>query len=138
MGRGMANLFHRLGFILIAGVGLIFLLVGGWLLVSQSWDKASGTVGQCQTRTVHAQPGQTRSRVEQVCDVTWEAAGASHTATVAMDRNDVAPGEIVDLRVNGDAAVLATPVWVGAGSAGLGTVLLVVSFVMMRRARGTA
>jgi hypothetical protein len=131
----MVKLFHRLGFILIAIVGLIFLVVGGWLLVSQSWDQASGTVGQCQTRTVHTQPGKTTSRVEQVCDVTWAAGGSSHTATITMGQTGVVPGEIVDLRVLGETAVLATPMWMGVGSAGLGIVLIVVAFVMRRRAR---
>ena len=70
------NLFRRLTFVLIAVVGLIFLIVGGRLLAGQSWD-----------------------------------------------------------RVEGDNAMPATPVWVGVGSAGLGILLVVVAFVMMRRAR---
>lgn len=87
------NVFRRLAFILIAVVGLIFLIVGGWLL-------------------------------------------AGHTSTVSMGgSNNAVPGNVVELRVDGDNAVLATPAWVGVASAGLGILLFVVAFVMMRRAR---
>jgi hypothetical protein len=129
------NLFRRLAFIVITVIGLIFLIVGGWMLISQGWDRASGTVGQCQTQFSRTQPGRSSNRVEHICDVTWQAGGASHRATVNMGSDEVAPGEIVALRVNGDQAVAETPLWLGAASAGLGALLITVAGVRMRRAR---
>jgi hypothetical protein len=45
------NLFRRLAFILIAVVGLISLIVSGWLLAGQTWDRAGGVVGQGELAT---------------------------------------------------------------------------------------
>jgi hypothetical protein len=113
-------------------IGLIFVIVGGWMLVSQSWDKASGTVGQCQTQTTRTDRS---SRVEYICDVSWDSGGTSHRTTVNMGRADVAPGETIELRVNGDQAVVATPVWFGAASAAIGAALVALAVVLFRRSR---
>ena len=129
------SLLRRLAAVVVAVIGLIFLIVGGWSLVSQGWDRAEGTVGQCQSRVTRTGTGAGSSRTEQLCEVTWQADGASHQTTLNTGRANLSPGEIIPLRVKGDQAVIETPLWVGAGSAGLGAVLIVVAVVLLRRQR---
>ncbi len=133
---GQINLFRRFAFIAIGLVGLIFLVVGAWLLLSLGWARATGTVEQCRAETVRTGAGPTNTRTDQVCEVTWEADGVSRSASVNLGPGDMAPGETVELRVRGDSAVAATPAWVGAASAAGGAALVAVAVLLMRRRRG--
>ncbi|MDT5028508.1 MAG: hypothetical protein QOE61_4934 [Micromonosporaceae bacterium] len=114
-------------------VGLIFLIDGGWLLLSQHWAHATGTVGACTARIV---PNGTNggSRTEQTCEVTWQLNRQSHASSIDVGL-DVVSGRHVELRVNGDNAVLATPVWVGAATAAGGLALVVVAGAVFARQR---
>ncbi|WP_117212211.1 DUF3592 domain-containing protein [Allorhizocola rhizosphaerae] len=129
------HLARRFAFVAIGLVGLIFLVIGGWLLLSLAWVPATGTVGACQTHNVRTGTSPTSKRTEHVCQVTWEADGGTHRASVNLGTDDVAPGQTVELRVNGDDAVVATPAWLGAATAAAGAALIAVAAILMLRAR---
>lgn len=112
-------------------VGFVFVVNGGFVLLSQGWSQASGTVGACTPRLVRTGSS---SHTEQTCQVTWRADGQTRTA--AVDLGAVAhPGETVDLRVNGDTVAFATPAWVGAAVGGGGLALVAVAVVLFVRGR---
>ncbi|PZG16724.1 hypothetical protein C1I95_16995, partial [Micromonospora craterilacus] len=130
----------RRGALIVFGlVGLVFLTVGGWLLASQSWDRATGTVQECTTR-IERTAG-TTGRTVQTCTISWQAADGPHTTRVDIGGSATVPGQSVELRVSGDNVVLATPGWVGAATgagglamAGTAAVLLVRQHRRNRRA----
>ena len=122
---------RRFGLFIAGGVGLIFLVVGGVLLISQGWDRASGVVGACTTSVDRTD---TRSRTIHSCDVAWDDASGPHTANIDLTGN-VVPGQTIELRVNGAVVTQATPVWVGAGTLVIGLALLATSVVVHRRRR---
>ncbi|MFC3502190.1 DUF3592 domain-containing protein [Micromonospora krabiensis] len=124
---------RRAGLILLGLIGLVFLTVGGWLLASQSWDRATGTVQTCTARVERTTSSS--GRTVHTCTVTWRAADGAHTGSVELDRAGAVPGRAVALRVTGDQAVVATPVWVGAASAAGGLALVGAAAVLLVRQR---
>ncbi|MEV6812968.1 DUF3592 domain-containing protein [Micromonospora sp. NPDC051296] len=125
------RVLRRGGLILFGLVGLVFLTVGGLLLVSQSWDRATGTVQECTTR-VERTAG-TTGRTVQTCTISWQAADGPHTAPVDIGGSATAPGQSVELRVNGDNVALATPGWVGAATAAGGLAMAGTAAVLLVR-----
>ncbi|WP_433533261.1 hypothetical protein ACQPYA_15290 [Micromonospora sp. CA-263727] len=126
------RLLHRGGLILAGLVGLVFLVVGGWLLVSQGWDRATGEVQSCTTRVERTG---TTTRTVQHCTVSWQAADGPHTASVDVSGSGTLPGEAMDLRVNGDNVVVATPAWLGVATAAGGLAMVGTAAVLLLRQR---
>lgn len=123
------RLLGRFLTIIMVLVGLIFSIVGGVLLIGQGWDRVAATVGACTVQGTAASP-----RIpHQICDVTWESDGTTHSASIDLGTRVRYPGDTVDLRVNGNIVVEALPVWVGATTLALGLLLLVI--VILRRLR---
>jgi hypothetical protein len=128
------TLFARIVPFAVGLVGLVFLIAGVGQLVSQSWARATGTVGQCTTQVLGTG---TNRQYRHDCQVTWQADGTSHTASVNLGSTTMNPGQSIDLRVDGDSVAVASPVWVGVASAVAGLVLLVVAVLLRRRHRRT-
>ena len=128
---------HRAGKILLGLVGLVFLTIGVWLLVSLSWDRATGVVQDCTTRVERTSPGTTgtSTRTVQVCTVSWQAADGPRSASLEINGSDTLPGESVELRVSGGQAVVATPAWVGVATAAGGLAMVGTSAVLLVRRR---
>ncbi len=128
---------RRAGQILLGLVGLVFLTVGGGLLVSLSWDRATGVVQDCTTRVERTGTGTTgtSTRTVQVCTVRWQAAGGPRTGSVEISGSDRLPAESVELRVSGGQAVVATPAWVGVATAAGGLAMVGTSAVLLVRRR---
>lgn len=131
-----STLLRRFAPVLIGLVGLVFLIVGVWQLFSLTWSQATGTVGACTTRLVPKATGNGQTS-EQVCQVTWQADGQTHTANVTVSR-DTGTGQEITLRVKGDNALVATPLWLGAGAAVLGLLLLGTATALLLRSRPTS
>jgi hypothetical protein len=132
------RLFPRLVTIAMALAGLVFLAVGGGLLYSQTWSRATGTVGTCTTQYVRDSSGPqdtTTGHWDQMCAVTWVADGQTHSTTIDLGAGTPKTGQSVDLRVDGDTVAVATPVWIGVVCAGLGVVLLGVAVTRVIKRR---
>ena len=125
---------HRAGKILLGLVGLVFLTIGVWLLVSLSWDRATGVVQDCTTRVERTGTG-TSTRTVQVCTVSWQAADGPRSASLEINGSDTLPGESVELRVSGGQAVVATPAWGGVATAAGGLAMVGTSAVLLVRRR---
>lgn len=135
--RAVTTWLSRVAPIAIGVVGLIFFASGVFSLVSQGWTPVTGTVGACTPRVAHT--GTSSRTTTYTCDVTWQAAGRTHTGLVDMGAVRAHAGQSVPLRVQGDAVALATAWWVGAGETTLGTLLVAVAVVLViRRRRRTA
>jgi hypothetical protein len=136
-GTPLANIMRKFAVVVITVVGLIFLGVGIFLMITSSWTPADGLVQSCQTRTSFSSSSHTRT-YQQDCMVTWQADGQTHTSSVTFGGASIGPGSHVMLRVHGDAATEAAPAWAGYLFAGLGVAALgAVGFVSMRRRRRT-
>jgi hypothetical protein len=127
-------LFRYLTVIVPALVGLIFAVVGAGLMVFQTWDPATGTLGACASRVVRT-AGSNTGTVEQTCRVDWEAGGVAHSGTVTFSGSGPHSGEIVNLRVSGDNVALAGPAWVGPATLAGGLLLLALGGYLFIRAR---
>jgi hypothetical protein len=127
-------LLRYLTVIVAALVGLIFAVVGAGLMVFQTWDPATGTLGACASRVVR-NAGDTGT-VQQTCRVDWEADGVAHSGTVTFTGSGGPyPGDIVDLRVSGDNVALAGPAWLGPATLAGGLLLLALGGYLFIRAR---
>jgi hypothetical protein len=73
---------------------------------SYTWDHADGRVGYCGTSGTHG----THPTTEYHCQVTWRADGVDHEAELDAHA-DTVPGSQIDLRVNGDQAMLDPNPW---------------------------
>jgi hypothetical protein len=121
----------------LAIVGLLFLAYGVVNLSTQGWARASGTVGSC-TPVINGGPGPGRN-VHQDCDVTWSAGGTDHTTRLDLGTGAARTGQAIDLRVHGDQAETADPLWLGLASNAFGLVLVVTAGLMLlRRRRGAS
>jgi Protein of unknown function (DUF3592) len=119
----LIRLFRFAGPIVACVVGLIFMVVGVGLVVSQGWEKATGTATSCESRRVTTGTSSSR-HTETSCQVAWrDAAGNDHSGTVDFGAQTVVVGETIELRVNGDSAVEAVPGWWAWGSLILGVAL---------------
>jgi hypothetical protein len=119
--HGARRLLGLFGAVLATLVGLLFAVLGGFLVASQSWAAVTGTVGDCQPRSVRSGSSST---VHQHCEVSWEADGVPDRATVDLGPTRRVPGEQVELRVSGDLVTPAGPAWVGWASLAVGVALL--------------
>jgi hypothetical protein len=128
-------LFRYLTVIVPALIGLIFAVVGAGLLLAQTWDPATGTLGPCATRL--ARTASNTSTVEHTCRVDWQVGGVAHSGTVTFSGSDgPATGEAVALRVSGDNVALAGPAWIGPASLAVGLLILTFAgyrFIRLRR-----
>jgi hypothetical protein len=129
----LARLFRRVGGIVAAVVGLVFLLVGVTLAVSQSWAPATGTVQSCRSHTIHSGSSNSK-RVDQICNVTWHDAAGDHAASVDFGSTAVYNGQSAAIRVRGNDAVLRTPAWEGYVAMALGVALIAVGALVSVRA----
>jgi hypothetical protein len=120
----LIRLFRLAGPIVAGIVGLIFVVVGAGLVVSQGWETVTGTASTCQTRTERT--GNSPShRDHTTCQMNWRnAAGEDHGTTIDFGGRAVTNGETVELRVNGDTAVEAAPAWLAWGSLVVGVALV--------------
>ena len=116
----------------IALVGLIFTVVGVGLLLTADWKTAEATVvGQCRTHTT----GTNSSRTQQVCEMTWQDNGVTHTSNVTFTRNQaIYVGTKRTLQVHGDSAMEPSPFWIRLASLILGLALLATGGIMFVRA----
>jgi hypothetical protein len=123
--------------IIAALVGVIGLVVGIMLIVSQSWPTATGTVKSCTTTATRAySSAHSTTQHHQTCVVTWTQAAEQHTGSVGFGVANTSPGASVHLRVNGDTAILESPTWEGYVVSGVGLLLLaggILAFVRLRR-----
>ncbi|HEY2796041.1 MAG TPA: hypothetical protein VGJ28_26995, partial [Micromonosporaceae bacterium] len=78
------SLFRRIGGILLAVVGLIFLIIGIVLISSQRWTLVTGTVQSCTPRIVHTTSTRSTGHTEYDCQINWQDGGTAHTATVDL------------------------------------------------------
>lgn len=116
-------LFRYLTVIVPALVGVIFAVIGIGLTLSQNWDPAIGTVGSCTPRIVRTANSSGTSH--QICQVDWQVDGVAHSAEVDLGTGSPpAPGQSVDLRVNGNLVAVAQPAWVGPATLAAGVLLL--------------
>jgi hypothetical protein len=119
----------------LAILGLVFIAYGIANLTSQSWAKATGTIGQCTTTAVNSGTGPAR-QYDKICDVSWTADGVTHTASIDLGTGSYVPGQAVQLRVSGGEARPADPVWLGIASTAAGVLFLGAGvFIMLRRRR---
>ncbi len=128
--------FRLIGGVVAATVGLIFLIIGINLLSSQSWATTTGTVQSCTSTTVSTGSG-TSHHIERTCNVTWQIDGVNHTHEVGFGAQPVNVGKTYTIKVNGDSAVLPSPLWVALLTflVGIGLVgLCVFMFIRSRRA----
>ncbi|GHJ43119.1 hypothetical protein Cs7R123_04610 [Catellatospora sp. TT07R-123] len=102
-GRG-----RRTGAYAMVLLGLLLLGFGLFQLRTLAWGPATGTVGACHT-LAHRDKSTSRTWYTNSCDVTWtDSAGQQHTDTsVPFGRDDVHPGNPVQLVVSGDSAAPA-------------------------------
>ena len=116
-------------------IGLVFLGYGIVALSTQGWAHATGTVGVC--RSIASGSGSSRG-VHQSCAVTWTADGVNRSATVDLGAGEPLTGQSVQLRVNGDRAVAADPIWLNIAGIVVGLVLIGAAFFVWRRSRRSA
>jgi hypothetical protein len=132
------RLLHRAGGILIALIGVIALIVGIVLMVSQSWASATGAIRSCQVQLVNPRgvgtSHGTGATYHQTCVVTWTSGGTQRTGSLSTAGHPFSSGQAVALRVHGNQVVEATPRWEGYVTAAVGLVLLVGGAVFARRA----
>lgn len=121
-----------LALVVVALVGLIFVVTGSIQLASQGWDRVDATVESCTARNNRTDGS---SRITFECAVTWTGAGGPRSAAVNVGATEPTVGGTVSLRVNGDTIAVETPPWIAAAMAGLGATMLGVVAVMMLRAR---
>jgi hypothetical protein len=124
-GSNLVRLVRRVGGVIAALVGLVFAVVGVFLIVSSGWASATGEVRSCRSQLVQTGTKHSSSHAQQNCVVSWEAEGRSHTATLTFTGARVAVGQQTPLKVNGDTAATPSPKWEGYVVAGVGIVLLV-------------
>ncbi len=130
----MVTLLRRFAAVVFGLGGLVFLLIGGVQLTDQTWESAAGTVHTCTVQTSRS-GAQSRTRTEYTCEVTWDAGGTTRSHRLVLPRSLAVPGCPVDLRVKGDTAALATPIWRAAIPAVIGLAMIVMAVVLFRRAR---
>jgi hypothetical protein len=124
------KLFRVISAAVAAGVAVLFLVLGMVTLVSQGWERADGTIGDCTIRTQRT-AGTTTTY--QTCQVTWEASGNTHTTNLTVNGRRPVPGDPIALRVNGDQALEASPMWLALAEIGVGALLAVGALVLARR-----
>jgi len=130
----LVRLAKRVIGVFLAVIGLIFLLVGYQLVLSQTWDKATGIVQSCVAHSTHT--GSTGTgHVSQDCKVTWGDDAGNHTATVIFGNKPVTNGQTQVVRVHGTQAVLPTPAWEGYVGLGAGVLLVVGGVFLVMRSR---
>jgi hypothetical protein len=105
--------------VVITAVGLVFLGVGIFLMISNTWTPADGLVQSCLTRMSSSSSSGART-FQQDCVVTWQVDGQTHTSNVTFGGASMRPGSHAKLRVHGDTATEAAPAWVGYFFTGLG------------------
>jgi hypothetical protein len=128
------QLRNRVAGTVLALVGLIFLVVGGYLTVSSGWGTASATATACEARSTGTGSGRHRA---SVCQVTWAYAGATHDGSVTFSGGSAHyPGESFPVNVNGDQVALPSPLWARIGTLAVGAVALAGGLVLaLRRPR---
>jgi hypothetical protein len=132
------RLLRRAGGILIALIGVIALIVGIVLMVSQGWNSATGAIQSCQVRLVNPRgvgtSTGTGATYQQTCVVTWTNGGIQRTGSLSTAGRPFSSGQAVALRVHGNQVVEATSRWEGYVATAVGLVLLVGGVVFARRA----
>lgn len=130
----MLLLRNRIAGTVLALVGLIFLAVGAYLMVSSGWGMATATVTSCQARLTGNGTGRHSA---SVCQVTWDDAGATHDGSVTFSGGGAHyPGESLPVRVHGDQVALPAPLWARLGTLGVGAAALAGGLVLaLRRPR---
>ena len=130
----LVRLAKRVIGVFLAVIGLIFAIVGYQLVLSQTWDKATGIVQSCVPHSTHT--GSTGTgHVSQNCKVTWGDNAGNHTATVIFGAKPITNGQTQVIRVHGTQAVLPTPAWEGYVALGGGLLLIVGGVFLVMRSR---
>lgn len=130
----MLQLRNRIAGTVLALVGLIFLVVGGYLTVSSGWGTATATATSCGGSYVGAGSGRHR---QTICQVTWGDGGTTHDGSVTFSGGGPHyPGETFEVRVNGDQVALPSPLWARIGTLAVGAVALVGGLVLALRRPG--
>jgi hypothetical protein len=124
-GSNLVRLVRRVGGVIASLVGLVFAVVGVFLIVSSGWASTTGEVQSCHSQLVQTGTRHSTNHVQQNCVVSWEADGRSHSATLTYNGARVAVGQQTPLKVNGDSAATPSPKWEGYVVAGVGIALLV-------------
>ncbi len=131
----VARFLRLIGSVAAATVGLIFLLVGFNLLATQGWTSATGTVQSCTSS--YTGSGSSR-QLQKSCDVTWTEGGVAHKLNVNFGTKSAANGQTVQLKVNGDNALLPAPLWVALLTFLVGLALVVLCIYLFLRSRRRA
>jgi hypothetical protein len=128
------QLRNRIAGTVLALVGLIFLVVGGYLVVSAGWGTATATATSCGGSYVGTGTGRHR---QTICQVTWDDGGRTHDGSVIFSgRSAHYPGESFEVHVDGDQVALPSPLWARIGTLAVGAVALAGGLVLaLRRPR---
>jgi hypothetical protein len=111
------KLFRVISVVVAAGVAVLFLVLGMVTLVSQGWERADGTIGDRTARTQRTAGNTTRY---QTCQATWEAGGTTRATDLTVSGRRPVPGDPIALRVSGDQALEASPMWLALAEIGVG------------------
>jgi hypothetical protein len=125
---------NRIAGTVISLVGLIFLAVGAYLLVTAGWKTTTATVTACRSGYTGTGTGR---HIQDVCQVTWTDGGATRDGSVGFGgRANVGPGQTLSVHVNGGQVALPSPLWVRLGTLGVGLVALVAGLLLAFRRPG--
>jgi hypothetical protein len=127
------RIFRLAGGVIAGLVGIVFLIVGIGLIVSQSWTVATGTVQSCTARAVHS--NSSSPQFDRTCVMTWQEGGQQHTGSVDFGITQVVNGQSKTLRVHGNSAVVPTPSWEGFAVVALGLALMGLAVFVLLRSR---
>jgi hypothetical protein len=126
---------NRIAGAVMAVIGLIFLIVGAYLMVSSTWGTATATATSCQGQILHT--GSSR-RSQIVCQATWTDAGVQHSGSVTFPgTHGPGVGGTFTANVHGDQMSLPTPLWARLVTIAVGAVLLAVGLLLSFRRRPT-
>ena len=129
----LLRIFRLAGGVVAGLVGVIFLIVGIGLIVSQNWTVVTGTVQSCTVRAMHS--NSSSPQFDRTCVMTWQEGGRQHTGSVDLGPARVVNGQSQTLRVHGNSAVLPTPRWEAFAVAALGLALMGLAVFVLLRAR---
>jgi hypothetical protein len=124
------KLFRVISAAVAAGVAVLFLVPGMVTLVSQG---RGGPTARSVTARVRTQRTAGNTRTYQTCQVTWRAGGTTRATDLTVSGRRPVPGDPIALRVSGDQALEASPMWLALAEIGVGGRLAVVALGLARR-----
>jgi hypothetical protein len=111
------KLFRVISAAVAAGVAVLFLVPGMVTLVSQG---RGGSTARSVTARVRTQRTAGNTTTYQTCQVTWRAGGTTRATDLTVSGRRPVPGDPIALRVSGDQALEASPMWLALAEIGVG------------------